>query len=513
MHFLRLLLRNLSFNRILLVAALAIVSPRLAHAEALLVVEADTGKVLQAENATHPWHPASVTKIMTAYVTLKAVKEGRLSLDTLLTVSPVAASESPSKMGFPPGTRVTVDNALKMMMVKSANDMAVVLAEGVGGSVDGFSAMMNQTAQRLGMTQTSYVNPNGLPADGQVTSARDLAILARAVIRDLPEYEYFMQIPSIRYGRRVTQNFNKLIGRYPGADGFKTGFICASGYNLVASATRNGKRLIAVVLGASSGHARAVRAAQLLERGFGNNGLSWLRPALGTVDHLVPVDASPPNLRDEMCNGKRKRPATDEDPDTVASNGSSSNGESALTFFTAGLQAPMAKPSELMAAAPAPSEPVVVYTGPKKTGAELIAAVAVDEQKQTPKQRGKKSRVATKKPNAAEAKQAGEEAKSDGKSTAKPAADRQAHAKPEAAAKAAEKPVAAPDKPVAKPAKPKTADKPQTAEKPAEKPAAKPVAKPAPKSSDAKPSAAKPPAAKPPAAKPADPKTAAAPRG
>ena len=343
MHFLRLLPRHSSLNWIFLVAALAVVTPRAVHAEALLVVEADTGKVLQADNATMPWYPASVTKIMTAYVTLKAVKEGRLSLDTLLTVSPVAASQSPSKMGFRPGTQVTVDNALKMMMVKSANDMAVVLAEGVGGSVDGFSAMMNQTAQRLGMTQTSYVNPNGLPADGQITSARDLAILARAIIRDLPEYEYFMHIPSIRYGRRVTQNFNKLIGRYPGADGFKTGFICASGYNLVASATRNGKRLIAVVLGASSGQARAVRAAQLLERGFGNNGLGWLKPALGTVDNLVPIDATPPNLRDEMCSGKRKRPATDEDADVVAANGSASSGETAVTFFTAGLQPPMAQ--------------------------------------------------------------------------------------------------------------------------------------------------------------------------
>ncbi len=112
-------------------------------------------------------------------------------------------------MGFRPGTQVTVENALAMMMVKSANDMAVVLAEGVGGSIDGFSAQMNQTAQRLGMTQTSYVNPNGLPADGQITSARDLAILARAVIRDLPEYEYFYHIPSIRFGRRVTQQFQQ----------------------------------------------------------------------------------------------------------------------------------------------------------------------------------------------------------------------------------------------------------------------------------------------------------------
>ena len=210
--------------------------------------------------------------------------------------------------------------------------------------------MMNQTAQRLGMTQTSYVNPNGLPADGQITSARDLAILARAIIRDLPEYEYFVHIPSIRYGRRVTQNFNKLIGRYPGADGFKTGFICASGYNLVASATRNGKRLIAVVLGASSGTMRAVRAAQLLDRGFSNNTLSWLRPSLGTVDNLVPIDASPPNLRDEMCGGKHKRPASDEDEDTIAGNATSrAAARPALTFFAAGLQPPVMKPSELLA--------------------------------------------------------------------------------------------------------------------------------------------------------------------
>jgi D-alanyl-D-alanine carboxypeptidase len=463
---LRLLPRH-SLNWIFVVAALAVVAPCAARAEALLVVEADTGKVLQADNATMPWYPASVTKIMTAYVTLKAVKEGRMSLDTLLTVSPVAASQSPSKMGFPPGTQVTIDNALKMMMVKSANDMAVVLAEGVGGSIDGFSAMMNQTAQKLGMTQTSYVNPNGLPADGQITSARDLAILARAVIRDLPEYEYFMHIPSIRYGRRVTQNFNKLIGRYPGADGFKTGFICASGYNLVASATRNGKRLIAVVLGSSSGNARAVRAAQILERGFGG-GLGWLKPALGTVESLAPVDATPPNLREEMCGGKRKRPATDEDADVVAANGNASTGESPVTFFTAGLQ-PAAKPSDLIAAAPEPSEPIPVYTGPTKTGTALIAAVAADTEKQTPK-RGKKSKIAAKKPDAAKPGAA----KPKAEASAKPAAVRHASAKPEAAAKPAasaeKKPAAKPaaaDKPAPKPAKPNAAAKPKGEKKPA----------------------------------------------
>lgn len=445
-------------------AALAVVAPRAAHAEALLVVEADTGKVLQADNATMPWYPASVTKIMTAYVALKAVKDGRMSLDTLLTVSPVAASQSPSKMGFPPGTQVTIDNALKMMMVKSANDMAVVLAEGVGGSIDGFSVMMNQTAQKLGMTQTSYVNPNGLPADGQITSARDLAILARAVIRDLPEYEYFMHIPSIRYGRRVTQNFNKLIGRYPGADGFKTGFICASGYNLVASATRNGKRLIAVVLGASSGNARAVRAAQLLERGFGGGGLNWLKPELGTVDSLAPIDATPPNLRDDMCGGKRKRPASDEDADVVAANGNASTGESPVTFLTAGLQPSTGKPSDLIAAEPEPSEPIPVYTGPTKTGTALIAAVAADSEKQTTR-RGKKSKIAAKKPDAAKPKT---------ETGAKPAAVRHAAVRPEAAAKPAaaaeKKPAAKPaaaDKPAPKPAKPKAAAKPKGENKPA----------------------------------------------
>ena len=469
MHFLRPLLCKSSVNWVLL-AALAIAAPCTARAEALLLVEADSGRVLQAENATYPWYPASVTKLMTAYVTLKAVKEGRITLDSLFTVSPVASAQSPSKMGFRPGTQVTVDNALKMMLVKSANDMAVVLAEGVGGSIDGFSALMNQNAQRLGMTQTSYVNPNGLPADGQITSARDLAILARAIIRDLPEYEYFVHIPSIRYGRRITQNFNKLIGRYPGADGFKTGFICASGYNLVASATRDGKRLIAVVLGASSGQARAVKAAQLLERGFANNSLAWLRPSLGAVENLVPVDASPPNLRDEMCSGKRHRPASDEDEELVAS-GAAGNSP-ALAFFSAGLQPPTLKPSEMLAAAPAPSEPIPVYTGPTRTGAALIAAVAADAAEQTIR-RGKKSRVAAKKPDASvEAKSetrerdGGKDGAKDGKSTASKAAARHANAKPESA-----KPVAASDKTDAKPAKPKTSAKTSA------KPAAKPVPK------------------------------------
>jgi D-alanyl-D-alanine carboxypeptidase len=467
-QFLRPLLCKSALSSIVVAAALALVIPRVAHAEALLLIEADSGKVLQADNATYPWYPASLSKLMTAYVTLKAVKEGRVTLDTLLTVSPVAASQAPSKMGLRPGTQVTVDNALKMMLVKSANDMAVVLAEGIGGSIDGFSAMMNQAAQQLGMTQTSYVNPNGLPADGQITSARDLAILARGIIHDLPEYEYFVHIPSIRYGRRVTQNFNKLIGRYPGADGFKTGFICASGYNLVASATRNGRRLIAVVLGASSGQMRAVRAAQLLERGFSSNSLSWLQPSLGTVNNLVPIDASPPNLRDEMCSGKHKHPASDEDEEASISTGAgSTGGEPSMTFFAGGLQPPMMKPSELLALPAAASEPIPVYTGPTRTGAALIATVAGDVERQTPPAHphGKKH-VAEKKDAAAEPNT--DAAKPDAK-PAKPAGVKHASAKPDAAPKAADAPAAATDPAAAKPAKPKIAAKPIAKPKPAPK--------------------------------------------
>nr|WP_080507844.1 D-alanyl-D-alanine carboxypeptidase family protein [Rhodopseudomonas palustris] len=445
--------------------------PRIASAEALLLVEADTGKVLQAENATYPWYPASVTKIMTAYVTLKAVKEGRLTLDSLLTVSPVAAAQSPSKMGFAPGTLITVDNALKMMMVKSANDIAVVLAEGVGGSVDGFSDMMNTTAQRLGMTQTHYVNPNGLPAEGQVTSARDLAILARAVLRDLPEYEHFMHIPAIRFGKRVTHNFNKLIGRYPGADGFKTGFICASGYNLVASATRNGRRLIAVVLGANSGQDRAVKAAQLLERGFSANTLAWLTPSLGTVDNLAPIDATPPNLRDEMCGPKRKRPASDED-EQVAS--VIANGDTMLSMFSP----PALRPVDMIAAAPAPTEPVQVYTGPTRTGAALIAAAASDAERQAAAGKKKLAKKKNAKPKD-DVKDAALGEKHNGRTTVtidtskpKPAAAKPDVARPAAAKPAATKPAtakpanakpagakAANAKPAAKPETPAAADK------------------------------------------------------
>jgi D-alanyl-D-alanine carboxypeptidase len=345
-----------------------------ASAEAALLVEADSGRVLYAENATYPWYPASVTKIMTAYVTIKAVKEGRISFDKVLTVSDNAVAQQPSKMGFRAGTQVTVDNALKMLMVKSANDMAVVLAEGLSGSIENFATEMNNAAQRLGMTQTSYVNPNGLPADGQVTSARDLAILARAVIRELPEYQLYFRISAIQFGKRVMRNYNTLIDRYPGADGMKTGFICASGFNLVATATRGSRRLIAVVLGSRSGMQRAEKAAQLLERGFtGGGGLSWLIPAFGTVDSLQPIDASPPNLRDQICSGKGRRRAPSDNDEEAAAHGPEEPG-SPLAMM-AGFQLGPAKQGPLIGPLQPSMAPIPVYVGlPKSHGAIELAS-------------------------------------------------------------------------------------------------------------------------------------------
>ncbi len=361
------------------IAAIAILAAGAgtARAEALLLIEADSGKVLHAENAAQPWYPASLTKLMTAYVTLRAVKERRLGLDTLLPVSANASAQAPSKMGFKAGTQLTVDNALKMLMVKSANDVAVVLAEGVSGSIAKFADDMNRHARRLGMVQTVYVNPNGLPADAQVTSARDQAILARAVLREFPEYELYWRISAIRFGKRVMRNYNSLIDRYPGADGMKTGFICASGFNLIASATRNGRRLVAVVLGAPSGPVRSVKAAQLLERGFTSSGFSWLTPSLGSVEALQPVNAAPPNLRDQMCGKHRKRPAAEsEDADDEDGVNAQIDPASPQSINLANLRGNISRPSTLLGPLTPSMDPIVVFAGAPKKPADTQTASA-----------------------------------------------------------------------------------------------------------------------------------------
>jgi D-alanyl-D-alanine carboxypeptidase len=390
-----------AFPKSVIAAALIFALPaEQAHAQAMLLIEADSGRVLHQENATQKWYPASVTKLMTAYVTLKAVKAGKLSLDTLLTVSPNAVAQAPTKMGFKAGSQITVDNALKALMVKSANDMAVALAEGVSGSISGFADEMNRAAARLGMTQTSYVNPNGLPADEQITSARDMAILARAIYRELPEYEMYWRISAIKYGKRIMRNYNSLLDRYPGTEGMKTGFICASGFNIVVSARRNGRRLIAVMLGAPSGGVRAVKVAQMLERGFQTGTFNWLTSAGTTVDQLKALDNPPPNLRDEICGKKRKRPAAesedvDEDEGTEAALPPGMDPNSPQAVALAALRTANHKPSALLGPLTPSMEPIEIFLGAYKGAVPIQTADG-------PKKKAKKKAVAAANPGAAQ---------------------------------------------------------------------------------------------------------------
>jgi D-alanyl-D-alanine carboxypeptidase len=295
---------------VLAAAAVSQASLSSARANPTVLVDVASGRVLYATQATEPWYPASLTKLLTTYIVLQDIRAGRLTPETPLTVSARAEEEAPSKMGFRPGTVVTVDNALKMMLVKSANDLAVVFAEGVSGSVDAFVERMNQTAQQLGMRDSYFVNPNGMPDDRQHTSARDLAILARALLTEFSPYRGYFGIGAVKLGKRIIQNTNGLIGRYPGATGMKTGFICASGFNVIATAMQGGREMLAVVLGAPTAAQRTIQAAELLDAGFSQ--ASW--SSNQTLDSLPPSTASaPPDLRDQICGPHRGQYLADDD--------------------------------------------------------------------------------------------------------------------------------------------------------------------------------------------------------
>jgi D-alanyl-D-alanine carboxypeptidase len=330
----------LSVASVLLLGAFAV--PAAAQMP-VLVVDASSGQVLISEDATRPWNPASTTKMMTAYVALRAVREGRARMDTPLIASANAARQKPSKIGIRPGQEITLENALKVLMVKSANDVAVVVAEAIGGSVDGFSRLMNQEAQRLGMTESRFYNPHGFHADGHQTSARDLAVLTRAMLFDFPEHRELWGIGAVQLNGRTLNNTNGLIGRYAGAAGMKTGFVCASGFNLVSTASRGGRTLIAVVLGASSGGERVVRSAQLLDQDFGMWG-----GGTGQTLNTLPRSGygSAPNMRSQICTGRRRGVVLADDSDYGGAILASNSGPDAmaaaspLAFFSQTSAAP-----------------------------------------------------------------------------------------------------------------------------------------------------------------------------
>ncbi len=420
-----------------------------------LVVEVESGRVLHAERATDPWYPASITKLMTAYVALDKVRSGQLSMDTLLTVSDSAAALPPSKMGFKPGTQIRLDNALKIMLVKSANDVAATIAENIGGSIDGFSSLMNAHAQRLGMASSHFANPHGLPDERNQTTARDMALLARALLVEFPDQQELFHIGAVQFGRRIMRNTNGLIGRYPGADGMKTGFICSAGFNVVATANRDGRHLITVVLGAPSANERTMKAAELFDRGF-NSKVNFTNPELTALP--VSANTTPPDMRPVICDRRGPMPQEEDAPVVAEDNSNVPNLFSSDVMAFAG---DTPKPVRTVLGPRTAVQPERVWIGLNPPSeAELAAQAAAEEAAEQARLNKKKATAAKKKP----AKQAPAKASDDAQ-----AAEEGSKAKPKGRASVSVKPVAdqkaSPQKPAAKkdqkaeaPSKPKAAN-------------------------------------------------------
>ena len=240
----------------------------MARKYAALVMDASTGKILHSRQAGAKRYPASITKVMTLYMLFDAIKKGRFTMGSRLKVSRKAAKAPASKLGLRRGTTIKVKDAIGVMITKSANDVAVVVAEAISGSEKKFAAQMTKKARALGMKNTTFRNASGLHHSKQVTTARDIATLAQRVRKDFPEYYHLFKTQYYTYGKRKFRNHNHLLSSYPGLEGLKTGFINASGFNLVAVAKRNNQRVVAVIFGGKNSKSRNKRMSQLLDIGF-----------------------------------------------------------------------------------------------------------------------------------------------------------------------------------------------------------------------------------------------------
>ncbi len=255
----------ITFLSFVMFSAAAIAAPY----RAVLVADMDTGRVLYQENANQLNYPASLTKIMTLYLTFDALEHGRLHLDDYLIVSNSAASASPVKLGIAAGSKISVEDAIKAVAVISANDVARVLAENLKGGKEGnFADLMTRVATEIGLSKTNFENSSGLPNDDHMSTARDIALLSIAVYRHFPQYWKYFGIKHWTYNGKTYTNGNRLLGTYPGCDGMKTGFTNKSKYSLVATANRNGRHLMSVVLGAENKDVRANVATNMLNKGF-----------------------------------------------------------------------------------------------------------------------------------------------------------------------------------------------------------------------------------------------------
>lgn len=265
-----------------------------------LLIDMKSGEVLYEEDAGRSWHPASLTKLMTAYVAFEAIAAGDVALDTPVIMSKNALSAPPSKMGFPVGTAVTLEDALYLLVVKSANDVAIAIAETIGGSESKFVTLMNAHAHNLGMTNSEFTNPNGLHHPDMVTSARDLAILSVVIRNRYPQYDGIFDTRTVEFGKSKLASYNILLTRFRGTTGMKTGYVCASGLNIVATAERHGRKLMAIVLGASSARERGELTALLLERGFDNR----YQGKGKSVTRVANLTYPPVNMRENICGKK-----------------------------------------------------------------------------------------------------------------------------------------------------------------------------------------------------------------
>jgi D-alanyl-D-alanine carboxypeptidase len=280
----------------LVVATLAMMAPARAQIGSAryssIVVDATSGDVLEEVNADQPRHPASLTKMMTLYLTFEALRDRRITLDTPVPVSPHAASMEPTKLGLLPGSRLTVEQAILGLVTKSANDAAAALGESLGGSEDRFAQMMTLRARALGMSRTTFTNASGLPDPDQWTTARDLAILSRRLINDFPGYYRYFSTPSFAWHRQIIMNHDNMLRTYPGADGLKTGYTDASGHNLATSAVRGGVRLVGVVLGAASNGERDIHMTSLLDHGFEQMDVPVFRKPVQVVARLSLISSA-----------------------------------------------------------------------------------------------------------------------------------------------------------------------------------------------------------------------------
>lgn len=293
-----------AFAALVLLTTFATLQTASAEKYAALVVDADTNEVLHARHADDPRYPASLTKVMTLYMLFDALKSGEVTLNERLPVSRFAASQAPSNLRLKAGSSIRTKDAIDALVTKSANDVAVVVAERLGGSEERFARLMTAKAKSMGMTNTRFKNASGLPDSQQLTTARDLAVLAEAVMTDHADYYHYFSREKFSWGKKTYKNHNELLKTVPGVNGIKTGYTRASGFNLMTAAERDGHRIIAIMLGGHTSKSRDAHVTELVEAAFASYDAPANTTRLASFDEIR-APLHPDAAAEPMINGKR----------------------------------------------------------------------------------------------------------------------------------------------------------------------------------------------------------------